>query len=45
MSDQAKTIVAYILGVSVLLLAWSFFKTWEPPLPVGGGPVIATPHR
>jgi hypothetical protein len=45
MSDQVKTIVAYILGVSVLLLAWSFFKTWEPPLPVGGGTVIATPHR
>jgi hypothetical protein len=46
MSDQVKTIVAYILGVSVLLLAWSFFKTWEPPLPVvGGGTAIATPHR
>jgi hypothetical protein len=45
MSDQVKTIVAYILGVSVLLLAWSFFKTWEPPLPVVGGTVIATPHR
>jgi len=45
MSDQVKTIVAYILGVSVLLLAWSFFKTWEPPLHVGGGTVIATPHR
>lgn len=45
MSDQVKTIVAYILGVSVLLLAWSFFKTWEPPLPVGSGTVIATPHR
>jgi hypothetical protein len=45
MSDQAKTIVAYILGVSVLLLAWSFFKTWEPPLPVGGAAAIATPHR
>jgi len=45
MSDQVKTIVAYILGVSVLLLAWSFFKTWEPPLPVAGGTAIATPHR
>jgi hypothetical protein len=45
MSDQVKTIVAYILGVSVLLLAWSFFKTWEPPLPVGSGTVIATPNR
>jgi hypothetical protein len=45
MSDQVKTIVAYILGVSVLLLAWSFFKTWEPPLPVGGATAIATPHR
>ena len=45
MSDQVKTIVAYILGVSVLLLAWSFFKTWEPPLHVGSATVIATPHR
>jgi hypothetical protein len=45
MSDQVKTIVAYIFGVSVLLLAWTFFKTWEPPLPVSGGAAIATPHR
>jgi hypothetical protein len=34
MSDQFKTLVAYIVGVSVLMLAWSVFKTWEPPLPV-----------
>ena len=34
MSDQAKTIVAYIVGVCVLLLAWSFVRTWEPPVPV-----------
>ena len=45
MSDPVKTIVAYIVSVSVLLLAWSFFKTWEPPLPVAGGTAIATPHR
>ena len=45
MSEQVKTIVAYIFGVSVLLLAWTFFKTWEPPLPVGGATVIVTPHR
>jgi len=45
MSDQAKTIVAYIVGVCVLLLAWSFVRTWEPPVPVAGSAAIATPHR
>jgi len=45
MSEQVKTIVAYIFGVSVLLLAWSFFKTWEPTLPVMSGTAIAIPHR
>jgi hypothetical protein len=45
MSEQVKTIVAYVVGVSVLLLAWSFFKTWEPPLPVVSGTAIAIPHR
>ena len=45
MSEQVKTIVAYVFGVSVLLLAWSFFKTWEPPLPVMSGTAIAIPHR
>ena len=34
MSDQAKTTVAYIVGVCVLLLAWTFVRTWEPPVPV-----------
>jgi hypothetical protein len=45
MSDQVKTIVAYIFGVSVLLLVWTFFRTWEPPLPVGSATVVVTPHR
>ena len=45
MSDQAKTIVAYIVGVSVLLLAWTYFKTWEPALPVGDRSAIAAPHQ
>ena len=45
MSEQAKTIVAYIVGVSVLLLAWTYFKTWEPALPVGDPSAIAAPYR
>ena len=45
MSDQAKTIVAYIVGVSVLLLAWTYFKTWEPALPVADRSAIAAPHQ
>jgi hypothetical protein len=45
MSDQVKTIVAYIFGVSVLLFVWTFFRTWEPPLPVGSATVVVTPHR
>jgi hypothetical protein len=49
MSDQAKTIVAYIVGVSVLLLAWTFVRTWEPPVPVRmsvkGAAAIAAPDR
>ena len=45
MSDQAKTFAAYIVGVCVLLLAWSFVRTWEPPVPVSGSAAIAAPHR
>jgi hypothetical protein len=45
MSDHVKTIIAYVLGVSVLLLAWSVFRTWEPPLPISGSAAIVTPHR
>ena len=33
MSDQFKTFVAYVVGLSILMFAWSVFKTWEPPLP------------
>ena len=39
MSDQFKTLVAYVVGVSVLMLAWSIFKTWEPTLLVREGAV------
>ena len=45
MSDHAKTIVAYIIGVSVLLLAWTYFKTWEPALPVADRSAIVAPDR
>ena len=48
MSDQAKTIVAYIVGVCVLLLAWTFVRSWEPavpvPMSVKGAAAIETPH-
>ena len=46
-SDQAKTIVAYIVGVCVLLLAWTFVRSWEPPVPmsVKGAAAIAPPDR
>jgi hypothetical protein len=30
MSDQLKTYLAYIVGLSILMFAWSVFKTWEP---------------
>lgn len=39
MSDQFKTLVAYIVGVSILVLGWSVFKTLEQPLPVREGAV------
>jgi hypothetical protein len=49
MSDQTKTVVAYIVGVCVLVLAWTFVRTWEPPLPVPmavkGAAAIAAPDR
>jgi len=32
MSDQFKTLAAYIIGLSILMFAWSVFKTWEPPI-------------
>jgi hypothetical protein len=37
MSDRFKTLVAYIVSVSILMFAWSVFKAWEPPLPVREG--------
>jgi hypothetical protein len=40
MSDQLKTYMAYIVGLSILMFAWSVFKTWEPPFPAQGASVI-----
>jgi hypothetical protein len=45
MSDQFKTLVAYIVGVSVLMFAWSVLKTWQPPLPVREGAVTESAQR
>lgn len=45
MSDQFKTLVAYIVGVSVLMFAWSVFKTWEPVLPGGATTASAQQPR
>jgi hypothetical protein len=36
MSDQFKTLAAYIIGLSILMFAWSVFKTWEPPIQARG---------
>jgi hypothetical protein len=30
MSDQLK--MAYIVGLTILMFAWSVFKTWEGPM-------------
>jgi hypothetical protein len=32
MSDQFKTLGAYIVALSILMFAWSVFRTWEPPI-------------
>jgi hypothetical protein len=40
MSDQLKTYVAYIVGLSILMFAWSVFKTWEPPMTGPGASVV-----
>jgi hypothetical protein len=39
MPDQYKTLVAYFVGLSILMFAWSVFRTWEPPLPLMGSRV------
>jgi len=39
MSDQLKTYMAYIVGLTILMFAWSVFKTWEPPM-TGQGAVV-----
>jgi hypothetical protein len=44
-SDQAKTVIAYILGVSVVFLAWSFLRTLELPLPFGGSAAVVTSRQ
>ena len=40
MSDQLKTYTAYIVGLSILMFAWSVFKTWEPPMAHQGVSVV-----
>jgi hypothetical protein len=45
MSEQFKTLVAYVVGVSILMFAWSVFRTWEPPLPLRGGVATETALR
>ena len=32
MSDQLKTLGAYIVALGILMFAWSVFRTWEPPI-------------
>jgi len=36
MSSQLKTYMAYIVGLSILMFAWSVFQTWEAPTPDRG---------
>ncbi len=36
MSDQLKTYTAYIVGLSILMFAWSVFQTWEASTPDHG---------
>jgi hypothetical protein len=45
MSDQVKTFVAYIVGVSLLMLAWSVLKAWAPTVPMMRGAATETSHR
>jgi hypothetical protein len=40
MSDQLKTIGAYIVALSIVMFAWSVFRTWEPPIQGGGAVAI-----
>ena len=36
MSDLLKTYTAYIVGLSILMFAWSVFQTWEVRTPDPG---------
>ena len=45
MSDQTKNLIAYIVSLSLLILGFSLFKTWQPPVPVVRGIVMETPQR
>lgn len=40
MYDQLKTYMACIVGLSILMFAWSVFKTWEPPVVHPGASVM-----
>ena len=34
MSDQTKNFIAYMVSLSLLILGFSLFKTWQPPVPM-----------
>jgi hypothetical protein len=42
MSDQYKTLIAFFVGLSILMFAWSVFKTWELSPPVLSSGVTET---
>jgi len=43
MSDQLKTVTAYIVGLCILMFAWSVFRTWEAPAPDPGASAVQGP--
>ena len=45
MSDQTKNFIAYIVSLSLLIVGFSLFKAWQPPVPVARGVVMETPQR
>jgi hypothetical protein len=45
MSDQTKNLIAYVVSLSLLIFAFSLFKAWQPPVPIGWGTVVEAPQR
>ncbi len=45
MSDQTKNFIAYTVSLSLLILGFSVFKSWQPPVPAVRGVVMETPQR